>query len=98
MDKIKLVGSRFALIRERDGAGDSGPMMGAFDRTEGKFVGEEFEIIVGHSIRCGSPYARTMQWQDYWTTTPVTEIIEKADDDTWAKVRTGNSIYMVKAV
>lgn len=84
----------FSLYRERDGAGDSGPMSVAFVRNEDTGEVEKEENAkprVGVVMRVGTYFARTMQYQDYWTTTMVTEIIEERDD--YVKFKTGNSVY-----
>ena len=36
---------------------------------------------VGAHMQVGSTYARTMSAQDYWTTTPVTEILKQWTED-----------------
>ena len=95
MDRVKLNGGRYSLYRERDGAGDSGMMLEAIDPDTGEVVSHG-EIIIGHSIKCGSPLARTFG-SDWWITTPVTEILEVNEEKTEARVKTGNSIYKVKA-
>lgn len=98
MKKIKLKGQRFSLRRERDGAGDSGLLFTPFDWKNHEETGETGEIIVGLGIKCGSHYARTMQYQDWWLTTPVTEIISISSDQKEAKFRTGNSVYIAKVI
>lgn len=95
-----------SLIRERDGAGDCGPMSTAlvpvYDDA-GKIVDVTYEDRavprVGVAMRVGSPYARTYSGQDYWQTTLITEIISDEvvtrEDyvDRVIKFRTGNSVY-----
>jgi len=90
-------GGRYSLTRVRDGAGDSGGMLRSINPATAKQHGENGEVTVGCRLRCGSVYARTMQDQDWWLTTPVTAILEKADDNSWVKVRTLNSDYLVKS-
>ena len=80
-----------SLVRTRDGAGDSGPMSEAWKRVDGKFVVVGYRPEVGAAIRVGSPYARSYQGQDYWTTTPVTEILEERPG--YVRFKTGNSEY-----
>lgn len=46
---------------------------------------------VGVAMRVGSIYARTMQSQDWWQTTYITEILEERDD--FVRFKTTNSIY-----
>lgn len=108
MDRFKLKGGRFSITRERDGAGDSGMLFRSLKWPEDttkkctiddlERVGETGEIIVGCCMYCGSHYARTMQTQDWWLTTEVTEILETGEDErgSWARVKTGNSIYLAK--
>lgn len=55
---------------------------------------------VGVSMRVGSPYGRSYSNQDYWTTTPVTEILEEFTDDQDrlnVKFKTRNSTYWWKS-
>lgn len=76
-----------------DSAGDSGQMSEALRfKAEGGYP----EVIsdrplIGCCMRVGSHYARTFQHQDYWTTTPVTEIVEDRDD--FVRFKTLNSEY-----
>lgn len=95
----------YSLRRERDGAGDSGPMLETYkcfkndygfwepfrneDGSLEKRTGEKPQI--GDCVRVGSYIARTFAMQDYWTTTPVEEILETTEDS--VKFRTTNSIY-----
>jgi len=107
MERFKLKGSKFSVTRESDGQGDSGPLFRAVRWPEGVLsatidqlerVGETGEIIVGCCMYCGSITARSYSAQDWWLTSPVTEILETGETDkgSWAKVKTGNSVYMVK--
>ena len=108
MEKFQLKGSRFSITRESDGAGDSGMLFRSLKWPEDKTkqytiddlerVGETGEIIVGCCMYCGSPYARTMQSQDWWLTSEVSEILETGEDEkgSWARVKTGNSIYLAR--
>jgi len=82
----------YSLTRKSDGAGYSGGMSITFlagDNTVERKHDARPEV--GRQIRVGSLYARTMQWQDWWQTSPVLEILE----DTPGKVvfRTHNSVY-----
>jgi len=82
----------YSLRRERDGAGDSGNMSMLFWVEDDRVLHENnSKPRVGVVVRVGSVIARTMQQQDYWTTTYVTEIIEESDN--YVKFKTGNSIY-----
>lgn len=80
------------LYRISDGAGDSGSMSIAFGLDEnGKVVEMGNRPKLGCLMRVGSLTARSYSRQDYWTTTPVTEILEETED--YVKFKTGNSIY-----
>ena len=74
---VKLKPGHYYMSREGDGAGDSGTMLRSLDET-GKQVGENGELHLGCSIQCGSHFARTMQWQDWWLTTPILELDRKS--------------------
>lgn len=103
--QVTLKGGTFSLYRERDGAGDSGAMLQPnkwptkYPATWDGFrnTGKNGQIIVGAAVRCGTFGARTMQYQDFWQTTPVTAILEVNADKTEVKFKTGNSIYIVKS-
>jgi hypothetical protein len=64
--------------------GDSGGMsMGISLNEEGELVYENnARPKVGSAMRVGAVYARTMQYQDWWQTTPVAKIVKEwiADD------------------
>lgn len=97
LTKIKLKGSRFSLCRESDGSGDSGSMLHPVDWQTHKTVGETGEIIVGFSVKCGSVYARTMQNQDWWLTTPVKEILSFDEkENICVFITESKSIYVAK--
>ena len=90
---------RYSLTRESDGAGDSGPMCQILDPESYTPVKDADYPRVGYGVRVGSPYARTYSAQDYWQTTPITEIIEEYinDEGYWTvKFRTNNSVYVWK--
>ena len=103
---IKLKPGKYSLSREGDGAGDSGPrLMSLTDPDKKDFhydelirVGENGEIHVGCRIECGSINGRTYSEQDFWLTTPVTEILEVSEDKDYVKFKTGNSTYIVKSL
>jgi hypothetical protein len=76
----------YSLFRESDGAGDSGQMSCAlypiYDEKDSDIIVDVKYVhnsppVVGASLRVGSPYGRTMQAQDYWTTTMVAEILDQ---------------------
>lgn len=73
----------YSLVRSRDGAGDSGTLSEAFQYQEGMQgrinVRTHSRPKKGFAIRVGSPFARTMLYQDYWDTTYVKEILEESD-------------------
>ena len=87
----------FHLRRTRDGAGDSGPRSQAIewnkDGTFNKVL--DYKPRLGCSMLIGSLAARSYSNQDYWLTTPITEIIEEinSDDVHYIKFKTGNSEY-----
>lgn len=91
---VKLPVGGYYLNRESDNSGNQGSMLRAIDNT-GKQVGENGELHIGCSVQCGSHYARTMQWQDWWLTTPITEFLEVSDENKLVKFKTKNSIYTV---
>lgn len=80
------------LRRLSDGAGDSGAMSLAIRPGE---IIQNSKPIVGYSVRVGSMSARSFSVQDYWTTTPVTEILEEreTEDKLYVRFKTGNSEY-----
>ena len=91
---IKLKPGRYSLVRDRDGAGDSGHMLVPFNWDTRKEVGENGTLQVGMGLKCGSMYARTFG-SDWWLTTPITEILERSE--TKVRFRTGNSTYTVES-
>jgi hypothetical protein len=93
----------YSLYRRRDGAGDSGLMSDAVTPIwdeNGKLVDKIIEHNtrpkVGAAMVVGSPYARTYSAQDWWQTTPITEILEERIDEDgteYVRFKTGNSEY-----
>lgn len=83
----------FSLYRTRDGAGDSGPMSEAWmpNPEAGSSEPAGDRPVLGAWMRVGSPYGRTFVAQDWWQTTPITEIIEERED--YVRFRTRNSEY-----
>ena len=84
----------FSLVRTRDGAGDCGLMFNLLRLTEAgevEILKQPEKPLVGWAVQVGSPYGRTYQGQDYWTTTPVTEILEEKEG--YVRFKTGNSEY-----
>jgi hypothetical protein len=53
---------------------------------------------VGHCLKVGSPYARTMQQQDYWRTSTVDKILSEEENDERVKItfKTLNSTYALR--
>lgn len=68
------------------------------DRTFKEVVGST--PVVGCSMLVGSVTARTFAAQDYWLTTPVTEILEEEKDENGnfvrVKFKTENSVYEIR--
>jgi hypothetical protein len=87
----------FHLRRITDGAGDSGARSEALSwKEDGKLDKVvDYKPTVGCSMLVGSITARSYSANDYWLTTPVTEILEtiENEDTTYYKFRTGNSVY-----
>lgn len=83
----------YTLMRQSDGAGDMGGMSLAL------WIGDDGQVQyehdarprVGVAIRVGSTYARTMQAQDWWMTTPVTEILEETEHRVLFRTRSGST-------
>jgi hypothetical protein len=88
----------YSLFRE-DGAGDSGPMCEILDSESYKPIEGERYPRIGCGVRVGSYTSRSYSSQDWWATTPVTEILEEAvDSDGYRsmKFKTRNSVYQWK--
>jgi hypothetical protein len=91
--------TRYSLIRESDGVGDSGPMCQILDAESYQPIPDADYPRVGCGVRVGSPYGRTYSAQDYWQTSPVTEILEETINDQgyWTvKFKTRSSVYTWK--
>lgn len=75
------------------GRGDSGGMSCAlWYGDDGGLIMEDFaRPRIGVAMRVGSRYARSFTAQDYWTTTPVTEIL--VDEPDRVVFKTKNSKY-----
>ena len=89
---------RYSLVRDKDGAGDSGPMCEILDPWSYSPIPGDYPMV-GFGVRVGSPYGRTYSAQDYWQTTPITEITEESvnDEGFWTvKFKTKNSSYIWK--
>lgn len=93
----------YSLRRTRDGAGDSGLMSDAVTPiwdSNGKLVDKIIKHCarpqVGAVMVVGSPFARSYSAQDWWQTTPITEILEERTEDDgveYVRFKTGNSEY-----
>jgi len=92
----------YSLVRERDGAGDSGLMSLAITLNGGPDGEHLYEYNVkpkvGAVMQVGSLFGRSYSPQDYWQTTPITEILEERTDPQdpeflYVRFKTGNSIY-----
>lgn len=86
------------LRRISDGAGDQGSRVEAIRWNEDGSFKEVAgnRPIVGCSMLVGSVSARSYSSQDYWLTTPITEILEEqldGDQLGYVKFKTGNSVY-----
>jgi hypothetical protein len=87
----------FFLKRESDGMGDSGGMSILMWEENGEIkVEHDSKPRVGVCVRVGSTYARTMQYQDWWQTSYIKEILE--EEENRVKFRTKNSIYEWKII
>jgi len=82
---------KYSLYRiyPNDNMGDSGMMSEAIDPITFKVIG--YRPVVGCCMRVGSFMARTYQYQDWWMTTPIIEIIE--EDENKVVFSTQNSTY-----
>lgn len=91
--------TRYSLVREDGSAGDSGPMCEILDSESYQPIKGETYPRVGCGIRVGSPYGRTYSAQDWWQTSPITEILEETINDQgyWTvKFKTRSSTYTWK--
>jgi hypothetical protein len=89
----------YSLVRESDGAGDSGPMCQILDAESYQTIPNEVYPKVGCGVRVGSFYSRSYSGQDYWQTSPVLEILEERIDNegyNHIKFKTKNSVYIWK--
>lgn len=84
----------YSLRRTRDGAGDSGGMSLAITK-EGEILNNS-RPIVGAAMRVGAAYARSYSMQDYWQTTPITNITLDTPEE--VHFETGNSSYVWKVI
>ena len=89
---VKLKGPLFGLQRVGDGQGDSGRLLKSIDPKTLSVVGVNGEIRLGCCVQCGSDYARSMQYQDFWLTTPVIKIGKIRNNR--VEFQTNNSTYV----
>jgi hypothetical protein len=90
---------RYSLIRQDRHAGDSGLMSEILDPESYKPIPGEVYPRVGYGIRVGSINGRSYSTQDYWQTTPITEITDEWIDEqgfSHVKFKTKNSTYIWK--
>lgn len=93
----------YSLRRTRDGAGDSGQMSDVITpiwdenhKLIDKIIENNARPKVGAAMMVGSGYARSYSAQDWWMTTPITEILEERRDEDgteYVRFKTGNSEY-----
>jgi hypothetical protein len=84
----------YSLRRISDGAGDSGQMSLVSWREDNgtRHSQDNGRPKVDATIRVGSFYARTYEYQDWWQTSLITEIIEDTPD--MVRFKTKNSEYV----
>jgi len=88
---------RYSLIRQDRHAGDSGLMCEILDNESYKPIPGETYPRVGCGVRVGSPFARSYSAQDWWQTSPITEITDEWTDDKGfrhMRFKTKNSTYI----
>jgi hypothetical protein len=91
--------TKYSLVRDGDNAGDSGPMCQILDAESYMPIEGETYPRVGCGVRVGSYIGRTYSMQDWWQTSPITEIIQESIDDAgfWTvRFKTRNSTYTWK--
>jgi len=82
----------YKLVRKSDGRGDSGGMSMAikYETYDGMDACEsDSRPLIGYRMRVGSIYARTMQGQDWWQTTPVVTIVSDTPNKVVFKTKSG---------
>lgn len=99
LSRVEMAPGKYALKRDSDGVGDSGPSLVSigWDEKTDKAVYNRNEIVVGCLVECGSITARSYSAQDYWRTSVVTEILSVNEDKSEVKFKTRNSVYTCKA-
>lgn len=92
INRVDFKPSRYLLRREGDGAGDSGLMLLSINPKTAEEIPNA--VVVGACCRVGSPFGRTYEAYDFWTTTPVTELWQIGIDVYGFK--TQNSEYVLE--
>lgn len=91
--------TRYSLYREDGLVGDNGPMCEILDAENYQPIPDVTYPRVGCGVRVGSPYGRSYSSQDWWQTSPVTEILQETIDDEGhrtMKFKTRSSTYIWK--
>lgn len=89
----------YSLVRTDGTAGDSGPMCQILDSESYQPIPGETYPRVGCGVRVGSLFGRTYSAQDWWQTSPITEITKEyvSDEGYWTvEFKTKNSSYVWK--
>jgi hypothetical protein len=83
----------YTLRRMSDGCGDSGAMSLAIWMDENNEVIKEHDARpqIGKCICVGSYAGRSYQWQDWWRTSSIVEIL--TDEENLVVFKTQNSTY-----
>ena len=78
--------------------GDSGGLYILFRMDENGEIEKRSDIrpTVGWAVRVGSPYARSYSSKDYWTTTPIVEVLSDSPDEVVFKTRSGSTYTWTK--
>lgn len=93
-EKVSFKRGPYALRRIPDMMGDSGQMLNSIDPKTGLPVGENGDVIVGCRLQCGSTYARSYQFQDWWMCTVIKKIVEQHDGYAVVETESGNEYYV----
>lgn len=88
----------YSLRRINDGEGDSGNMSCAYSVSGSELITEhDVKPRVGVVMRVGTYSARAFDAQDWWQTTPITEILDDyidEDGDPCVTFKTQNNEYV----
>lgn len=91
--------TRYSLVRDSDGVGDSGPVCEILDEETYQLIPDVTYPRVGCGVRVGSFHGRSYESQDWWQTSPVTEILQETIDGegySTMRFKTRNSTYTWK--